>query len=156
MIVCDDILRSDARNQIYACIESREIVVVGGFRGVPAPCGWHRFGIGEEPARRNFPAPSAPNPVKKGLDVAFFRNVLRFGPEKSGADRAKQPFVSSADHEVHAELIHVERNRTAALADIEQKQSALRVAGCSEAGGIQHHAVIETNKADGDGGAFSE
>jgi len=82
--------------------------------------------------------------------------VLGFGPEKSCAEWAQQPFVSGADHEVRSEFIYVERNRTAALADIEEKQSALRVAGSSEARGIEHHGVIETHQADGDQNAFGE
>src|SRR5882762_8082375 len=125
VIVSGDDLRADAQDQFQSGLKCREIVIVGGFRGVPASSGVGRFGVSEIERGEIFRAFGG-HPVKG--TGAHFGKVLVPGPKKSSAEGAEQPFVSGGDHEVHAKLTYVEGNRTATLAGIEQQQSALRMA----------------------------
>src|SRR5262249_1956352 len=75
--------------------------------------------------------------------------MLVVDPKEARAEGTKEPFVTGTDEEVGVELADVHGNRAAALADVEEKEGALGVAGFGNASSVEQRAVVVANMADG-------
>src|SRR5262249_15781843 len=111
-----------------------KIEVACPFRSVPAP--GVRRGLGVvEIQRRKVVRTLNRHPIK--WRRADHRDVFTVNPEESRTKWAEQPLVTGAYEKIGAQLVHVHWHRAAALARVQQEESALLVARGGDARRIQ-------------------
>ena len=146
-------LGSHAHYKIHGSIHGRqiEIEIAGPFRCVPALCARRRLGVLEVQCRKIVRAGHR-HPIK-GTGPNHVQ-MLALHPKKSCAKRTQEPFVARAHQKVRAQLIHVHRHGSAALADIEQQQRSLFAASGCNARRIEKRAIVKTHHAHGNQAGF--
>src|ERR1700736_590728 len=87
------------------------------------------------------------HPIKRAR--AHVGNVFAFGPEKTDAVWAEEPFVSGANQKIGAERFYVQRHCATTLADVQKQQRTLGMAGGGNTRGVKERSVIKAHQTGG-------